>query len=253
MLLVVSNGAGEHSGSVQVGASADGVQISKLALLRSLCQKTGVQLLARQYNLGSKVAGSTTFTADDIVDVLPMSKHMAPASVEGKALYDAGCLRSQAGMMREAADLLERALQSMQQTYGLMHEGIADCYRQLAVIFFKTEQYEFAVSYQKKALLTSEGVRGRDHPETIRDCIHLGQYLRLNEQREKALLVLRHARNLCTIAAGESHQEHALLDTHIALCHLELRDPRRAISWLDRALACQTELFTEADAQCAQT
>ena len=252
-LLVVSNGTGEHLSSIRVGAAADAVHISKLALLRSLCQKTGVQLLARQYNLGSKVAGSTTFTADDIVDVLPMSKHMAPASTEGKVLYEAGCRRSHAGLMREAADLLERALQSMQQTYGLMHEGVADCYRQLAVIFFKTEQYEFAVSYQKKALLTSEGVRGRDHPETIRDCIYLGQYLRLNEQRETALLVLRHARNLCTIAAGEAHQEHALLDTHIALCYLEMRDPEQAVEWLDRALACQTELFTATDAQCAQT
>ena len=79
----------------------------------------------------------------------------APTSGEGDRLYNEGCAKSRAGLMREAADLLERSLQVMQQTYGLMHEGIADCYRQLAIIFTQAEQFEFAVSYQEKVRQTS--------------------------------------------------------------------------------------------------
>lgn len=245
----VANGVG---GFLQLGPAAEGMQVSKLALLRSVCKKTGVQLLARQYNL-SNATSTPTFNTDDILDVFPLTKHMAPTSGEGDRLYNEGCAKSRAGLMREAADLLERSLQVMQQTYGLMHEGIADCYRQLAIIFTQAEQFEFAVSYQEKAMLTSESVRGRDHPETMRDIIFLGQYLRVINQRDRAITVLQHARDLCSIAVDTFHQEHALLDTYVALCHLEMNRPTQASVWLDRVLACQTELFGENDIQCAQT
>ena len=46
---------------------------------------------------------------------------------------------------------------------------------------------------------------------------------------------------------------HALLDTYVALCHLEMNRPTQASVWLDRVLACQTELFGANDIQCAQT
>ena len=245
----VANGEG---GFLQLGPAAEGMQVSKLALLRSVCKKTGVQILARQYNL-SNTTSTPTFNTDDILNVFPLTKHVAPTSGEGDRLYNEGCAKSRVGLMREAADLLERSLQVMQQTYGLMHEGVADCYRHLAVIFTQAEQFEFAVSYQEKAMLTSESVRGRDHPETIRDIIFLGQYLRVINQRDRAITVLRHARDLCSIAVDPLHQEHALLDTYVALCHLEMNRPAQGNLWLDRVLACQIELFGENDIQCAQT
>ena len=68
----VANGVG---GFLQLGPAAEGMQVSKLALLRSVCKKTGVQLLARQYNL-SNATSTPTFNTDDILDVFPLTKHM---------------------------------------------------------------------------------------------------------------------------------------------------------------------------------
>lgn len=246
-LIVVSN----SNSHLRVGTGPNAVLVSKLALLRSLCKKTGVQMLARKYHLDC--LSNPHFTSEDIMDIIPVCKHMEPASTEGKKLYEEGTLLSRAGYERKAADFLERAVQTMQQTYGLMHESIANCYRQLAVVFGKTKQFNFAISYQSKAVLTSEGARGSDHPETIQDIIYLGQFMRLGNRREKALRLFKYARHLCTVAVGEYHQEHALIDTHIGLCYLELRQATKAVTWFDRALKCQKEVLPDSDISCAQT
>ena len=84
-----------------------------------------------------------------------------------------------------------------------------------------------------QAMLTSESVRGRDHPETMRDIIFLGQYLRVINQRDRAITVLQHARDLCSIAVDTFHQEYGRFDPILLLLfwdyfsHISQPDQRR--------------------------
>ena len=66
-----------------------------MALVRSLCKKTGIQLLAREYAFDADA--STAVRSSDILNVFPLVKHVPPeinrgrlAIQEGKRLYKVG-------------------------------------------------------------------------------------------------------------------------------------------------------------------
>jgi hypothetical protein len=73
--------------------------ISKLALLRSVCQKNGVQLLAKDYVFDPTApkAGAAVFAAADVVCIHPTVKNTPPTFVEGHALECAATAQFQAG------------------------------------------------------------------------------------------------------------------------------------------------------------
>ena len=50
--------------------------ISKVSLLRAVCNKCGIQILLREYQLDSK--SRQTFNDDDIINVFPIIKHIQP-------------------------------------------------------------------------------------------------------------------------------------------------------------------------------
>lgn len=56
--------------------------IQKISLLRSFCEKTGVQIHLREYQLNksgsSGKSQGNTFNQDDVLNVFPVVKHIDP-------------------------------------------------------------------------------------------------------------------------------------------------------------------------------
>ena len=62
-----------------IDAFVEMIKLTKLNLLRSFCQKTGVQIMLREYQFENKTV--QTFSEDDIVNMYPIVKHINPRQV----------------------------------------------------------------------------------------------------------------------------------------------------------------------------
>ena len=117
------------------GYGADGksqAPISRTAALRRLCQKLGLRLVARDFEF----TATSPFSADDIVDVVPVIKHSLPASpiaIAGR--YHDAARRQLANGSLEGAENMARTAQSMlYQVAGTGHHEMARMYTTLALI-----------------------------------------------------------------------------------------------------------------------
>jgi protein TIF31 len=61
----------------------------RVSVLRNLCQKVGITIAARKYNLDA----STPFEALDILNLQPVVKHSVPTCTDAKNLMEAGKVR----------------------------------------------------------------------------------------------------------------------------------------------------------------
>ena len=57
-------------------------KLRKLTLLRSFCQKNGVQLVLREYTFDNKHSNKDIFHEDDILNLFPIVKHVPSKVVE---------------------------------------------------------------------------------------------------------------------------------------------------------------------------
>ncbi len=96
----------------------------ELPTLRSLCQKTGIQLHARNYDLNKEKA----FNAADILDVFPVVKHAVHKTNDGQDLLEMGRNYVQQGRLDTSFELLTESLALFHQVYGPISREAAQCY-----------------------------------------------------------------------------------------------------------------------------
>ena len=212
---------------------------NKLPLLRSVCQKTGVQLVAREYTFGG---GGIAFAQEDILCIHPTVKHTPPTCAEGHALENAATNQFNAGNLRQAHELAERAIDVFHQVYGPMHASVAKCNRLVGLVMVQSDNFEAAITSQEKATLIAERVLGRDHTDTINNYVHLGQYYYVARQTARALSTIYHARNLCLVTYGVKHPEMPSIDIQMARALMDFKKFDVAMAYLDEALAVQREI-----------
>lgn len=143
--------------------------LQKISILRSLCMKTGVQLLLREYAMDNKT--KCPFSEEDIVNVFPVVKHIHPRATDAYNFYTTGQSKIQQGYLKEGYELISEALNLLNNVYGAMHPEIAQCLRMLARLNYIMGDHAEATSFQQKAVLMSEKVNGIDHPYTITEYV----------------------------------------------------------------------------------
>merc|ERR1719382_930611 len=180
-----------------VDSLVEAFNVNKATLLRSFCQKTGVQILLREYQFDNKSVQS--FTEDGY-------------------------------------ELISEALNLLNNVYGAMHPEIAQCLRMLARLNYIMGDHVEAMSCQQKAVLMSERVNGIDHPYTITEYTHLALYCFANTQVSTALKLLYRARYLALLVTGENHPELALIDSNIGLILHAVGEYDISLRFLEKAL-----------------
>ncbi len=79
--------------------------MQRCSLLRSFCQKTGVQLRLREYFSSSSegaATGSTLFFFDeDVLNVFPIAKHINPRASDAYNFYTTGQSKIQQGYLKD--------------------------------------------------------------------------------------------------------------------------------------------------------
>jgi len=139
--------------------------ILRISLLRAFCLKVGIQVLLREYNFESK--HKPTFGDDDIVNVLPVVKHISPRATDAYNFYTTGQAKIQQGMFKEGYELISEALNLLNNVFGAMHQENGSCLRMLARLSYLLGDAQDALAIQQRAVIMSERVNGIDHPSTI--------------------------------------------------------------------------------------
>lgn len=183
----------------QNGASSRALYVP---LLRRVCQRTGVRLVAKNYTLGEKClcsAGSTSggrITASypisplDILDIAPLVKHSAAQGGEGfvpcssgpniilpslhillpdaKGILESAHLHYQAGALPLALDLAQEAANLYQRAVDSpMHASILRCLDLSTAILFEAGENQLAANNASRSLALSVQLGGFDCAEAV--------------------------------------------------------------------------------------
>eukprot|EP00557_Chaetoceros_sp_GSL56_P006762 CAMPEP_0176493360 /NCGR_PEP_ID=MMETSP0200_2-20121128/9508_1 /TAXON_ID=947934 /ORGANISM="Chaetoceros sp., Strain GSL56" /LENGTH=1500 /DNA_ID=CAMNT_0017891019 /DNA_START=61 /DNA_END=4563 /DNA_ORIENTATION=- len=165
-----------------------------IPLLRRVCQRSGIRLFAKEYNIGSKglcdANISYPISASDIVEVLPMLRHAANDGRESFAPFSNGAdaansslhiLLNEAKQAYDAATVLlneknfNLALEYIQEATTLyqritdspLHSRVSKCLDLTTLILYQAKEYEMSANHASKALAVSMQISGFDSADVV--------------------------------------------------------------------------------------
>jgi protein TIF31 len=213
-----------------------------IPLLRRVCQRTGVRLAAKNYEVGGKCLCSDGGTSGgrltvsypisplDIIDIVPLMKHAAahgegfvPCALGGPtvglpplhiSLPDARAALESAHRYHNARSL-SRALDLAQEACGLYqrvtetpaHPGVVRCIDLMASILFDAGEPALAALNADKAIGLLVQIGGFDAPDVITSHLVLFQILVAAGQMTRGVKHVKAALYLMELMGGPRHIE----------------------------------------------
>jgi protein TIF31 len=135
-----------------------------VTLLRSICLKVGIQILARDYDFKS----ADCFTADDILNLYPIVKSHQPKAAFAEEALENGraCLAQDQKDL--GLELIRESCAMYEQVYGPVHPRTGSAYASLAMLYFESEQLSLALATQRRSIIVCERTLGLDSPESLK-------------------------------------------------------------------------------------
>ncbi|KAI0402584.1 clustered mitochondria-domain-containing protein [Xylaria palmicola] len=185
----------------------------------------------------TSVAPQSTFTADDIVNIVPIVKDSAPKSSISEEALEGGRHSIIQGNRKIGQELLLESLTLHEQIYGILHSEVARAYSSLAQIYYQLEEKEAAVDLARKAVIVSERTIGVDSAETLLYYLNLGLYVHGLGDSKTALVYVKHALDLWKVIYGSDHPDSitTLNNAAVMLQHMQAYHESRI--WFEQALA----------------
>ena len=205
-------------------------------LLRRLCQRNGVRLVAKTYEIGGKClcsGGNNSYpiASSDIAGILPLVKHAAaapgsegflPASFDShsgppslhillpdaKSTFDTAYAAWNQKALPQALDLFQEASNLYQRVVDTpLHMSIAKCLRMSAVILFQAGETDVAAANAARSLAIAVQLGGFDHPESANSHSTLAHILLNSNETGEGIKHLRAATYLTELMAGRNHPD----------------------------------------------
>ncbi|PWN20636.1 hypothetical protein BCV69DRAFT_270251 [Microstroma glucosiphilum] len=202
-------------------------------------KSTGAKKIAKE---SEKKAQTTTFTADDVLNMVPVIKDSASTSKVAEDAFETGRITIMSRGDRElGVDLLLEGLSFHETIYGMAHPETARCYALFAAVVHQfsgiinaetaakireeqekqgTEDVQVelpaytehlsgatALRYQRQAVTISERTLGLDHTETLAQWASLAILERAEGNFEAALRCQARVLELQDIIIGQVHPE----------------------------------------------
>jgi len=221
--------------------------IRSLSTLRSLSQKVGIQVNARDYNFTL----SNPFFLEDVLDIFPVVKHMNHETIDGRNLLEAGKSFLAQGRLDIAYELLTESLAIFHQVYGPMHKDTAQCFANLAMVFFSAKDVDQALDHQEKAVIINERVLGIDHHDTCHSYGNLALFLNTVTKSKMALTYMKRSLYLTCLMGGINHPDVATTYTNIAMMLQDTQKHKEEIEYLTEACKHYEALFGPTSLQIA--
>ncbi|XP_020090308.1 clustered mitochondria protein [Ananas comosus] len=208
------------------------IQVKKVAVIRNLCQKVGITIAARKYDLDA----SAPFQTSDILNLEPVVKHSVPVCTEARDLMEAGKARLAEGTLNEAYTLFSEAFSLLQQITGPMHRDVANCCRYLAMVLYHAGDLAGAIVQQHKELIINERCLGLDHPDTAHSYGNMALFYQGLNQTELALRHMSRTILLLSLSSGPDHPDVAATFINVAMMYQDAGNMNTALRYLQEAL-----------------
>ncbi|PKA56552.1 Clustered mitochondria protein [Apostasia shenzhenica] len=208
------------------------LHVKKISVIRNLCQKVGLSITARKYDLDA----ASPFQAPDILDLQPVVKHSVPVCSEARNLIETGKARLAEGTLNEAYTLFSEAFSILQQVTGPLHREAANCCRYLAMVLYHAGDMKGAITQQHKELIINERCLGLDHPDTAHSYGNMALFYHGLNQTELALKHMSRTLLLLGLSAGPDHPDVAATFINIAMMYQDLGKMDTALRYLQEAL-----------------
>ncbi|PON86259.1 N-terminal acetyltransferase A, auxiliary subunit [Trema orientale] len=221
--------------------------VKKVTVIRNLCQKVGITIAARRYDLNSAAPFQTT----DILNLQPVVKHSVPLCSEAKDLVETGKIQLAEGMLSEAYTLFSEAFSILQQVTGPMHREVANCCRYLAMVLYHAGDMAGAIMQQHKELIINERCLGLDHPDTAHSYGNMALFYHGLNQTELALRHMSRALLLLSLSSGPDHPDVAATFINVAMMYQDIGKMNTALRYLQEALKKNERLLGEEHIQTA--
>ncbi|KAJ9174444.1 hypothetical protein P3X46_013085 [Hevea brasiliensis] len=222
-------------------------RVNKISVIRNVCQKVGVTIAARKYDLNAVAP----FQTSDILDLKPVVKHSVPVCSEAKDLVETGKVQLAEGMLSEAYTLFSEAFSILQQVTGPMHREVANCCRYLAMVLYHAGDMGGAIIQQHKELIINERCLGLDHPDTAHSYGNMALFYHGLNQTELALRHMSRALLLLSLSSGPDHPDVAATFINVAMMYQDIGKMNTALRYLQEALKKNERLLGEEHIQTA--
>ncbi|XVF22381.1 hypothetical protein REPUB_Repub12eG0167600 [Reevesia pubescens] len=213
--------------------------IRKFAILRGLCHKVGMELVPRDFDMGSP----SPFQPSDVVSLVPVHKQAACSSADGRQLLESSKTALDKGKLEDAVTYGTKALSNLVAVCGPYHRMTAGAYSLLAVVLYHTGDFNQATIYQQKALDINERELGLDHPDTMKSYGDLAVFYYRLQHTELALKYVKRALYLLHLTCGPSHPNTAATYINVAMMEEGLGNVHVALRYLHKALKCNQKLL----------
>nr|XP_027106972.1 protein TSS-like isoform X1 [Coffea arabica] len=213
--------------------------LRKFAILRGLCHKVGLELVPRDYDMDT----SCPFKKTDIISMIPVYKHVACSSADGRTLLESSKTSLDKGKLEDAVNYGTKALSRFVSVCGPYHRMTAGAYSLLAVVLYHTGDFNQATIYQQKALDINERELGLDHPDTMKSYGDLAVFYYRLQHTELALKYVNRALYLLHLTCGPSHPNTAATYINVAMMEEGLGNVHVALRYLHEALKCNQRLL----------
>ncbi|KAK3032246.1 hypothetical protein RJ639_035539, partial [Escallonia herrerae] len=213
--------------------------LRKFSILRGLCHKVGLELVPRDYDMESV----SPFKKSDIISMVPVYKHVACSSADGRTLLESSKTSLDKGKLEDAVNYGTKALSRLVSVCGPYHRMTAGAYSLLAVVLYHTGDFNQATIYQQKALDINERELGLDHPDTMKSYGDLAVFYYRLQHTELALKYVNRALYLLHLTCGPSHPNTAATYINVAMMEEGLGNVHVALRYLHEALKCNQRLL----------
>ncbi|GAV77699.1 eIF3_p135 domain-containing protein/TPR_12 domain-containing protein [Cephalotus follicularis] len=213
--------------------------LRKFAILRGLSHKVGLELVPRDYDMDT----ASPFRNSDIISMVPVYKHVACSSADGRTLLESSKTSLDKGKLEDAVNYGTKALSKLVSVCGPYHRMTAGAYSLLAVVLYHTGDFNQATIYQQKALDINERELGLDHPDTMKSYGDLAVFYYRLQHTELALKYVNRALYLLHLTCGPSHPNTAATYINVAMMEEGLGNVHVALRYLHEALKCNQRLL----------
>eukprot|EP00252_Welwitschia_mirabilis_P007752 TRINITY_DN19429_c0_g1_i1.p1 TRINITY_DN19429_c0_g1~~TRINITY_DN19429_c0_g1_i1.p1 ORF type:complete len:1424 (-),score=348.01 TRINITY_DN19429_c0_g1_i1:430-4701(-) len=208
------------------------VRVKKMSTFRNICQKLGLTIAARKYDLDAEIP----FKVSDILDMHTVVKHSAPVCADARDFIEAGKLQLAEGKLSEAYELFSEAFSILQQVSGPMQREVANCCRYLAMVLYHAGDMAGAIMQQHKELIINERCLGLDHPDTAHSYGNMALFYHGLNQTELALKHMARTLLLLNVSCGPNHPDVAATFINIAMMYQDIGRMNVALRYLQEAL-----------------
>lgn len=184
----------------------------------------------------------STFSPEDIANLVPIIKDACPKSVLAEEALEAGKISMMQNQKEIGQELLLESLTLHEQIYGILHPEVARVYHQLAMLYYQLDEKSAAIELAHKAVIISERTLGVDSNETILSYLNLALFEHGNRNTTVALACVRHALELWKIIYGSKHPDSITTLNNAAVMLQQLQFYPESRQWFETSLAISEEV-----------